>query len=972
MEKADKNQMTNSINQDKEKLKKIYDYYYESLKDKENMIFQMENHEDKLLISNGLVDQSIILSQKFSLYKLKFLFEEIVFRNYFIGVGKNSKAHEIVNCFLKKDLLLKTEKLILIVQLTDYQDYEEESLYKCRIQLNKGIKFLSEESDLICRGIENIKEKIIEFEKDILLEEILNEDEYTFYNNKNKYFSETNENEEILLSKENSNFQKFTLLDHDSDNDDSKEILKYLEKVCYILKIKKSDFNLISHESEIAQNGALTEKEEKENFLNTEFICLPNLIIENYQRTTNENIEIMLNLNVTSESDQISNEINSNLINNHTPTALVDCPKYKRFNSLKILKFLINSDELEINSYLAKYHDQLKNKIKAISLKSNSSLEYNFNNLPENIISSTLEGSLEIEDIYFLKFIKDRKYKYNTIFTSVNLEEYSDSKVKESFSGFNFIFSKSNYNNSGNTNDCEILSLIKMFKEVFSSFSILQSYLLINNSESIFNNQEFLNKISKENLDIRTILPKEEREITLCELIKDKKLSMSEKEDLYKNLISKIIIKNFSLGSAENLGNFRNNFFNNGKQNNFNNLSSNFNISFISSSLGLLGILNKFENNSYILDLYFQSLYKKIENNIYRTFEVFQKDKLNFLIKKSNKPAEEILSLAKEIFSNIFSSHFKNDINHYYSSHRRYSTIINDLLNIPIESPISICNKFPNNNIVKSSSNSISSSVELEASIILYKGIIEGEFEKFSGELIEFYSKFANEFEEFYNEKRNEINLWSKKIMIHTSGKLNCLTKKYNCLFYEMKNKLDIYYNEIIEKDMLLILSIKEKLKASGYINEYMSRYLNNIQYMMKNNLNFEEDLNFGINGFLFSSGIGFASGLITFGIGRVVTILSADALTGTALGPIGTLAGATIGAVSIIGSSVYHMYKSKSKLKDKFMEYEGKAKELKELIYDRMEEFRIFNKSEIESRINKIMSYVELSIRKSSKIESG
>lgn len=980
MEKSDKKQIMSSIILEKDKFRKIYQFYLECLKNQKDTSFQLENKEDKLLISNGLVDKSIILSQKFSLYKLKFLFERIVFRNYFIGVGRNSKVHEIANSFLKKDLLVETESIILIIQLTDNLDCVDESLYKCRIEISEGIKFFCEESDLICRGAHKIKEKIGIFEKDILLQELLEEDENIMGNNEHLNFGQDKQNEEVFINTENCNFQNFKGQYPVSDNFDCKEILKYLEKVCYIIKLNKFDFYSLTQESKIVQNEDLTD----EYFLNTEFICLPNLDIKN-NNSRREIFNSYIKSNVLSENDLTIEELkyHINFDNNYNPSTKSlnsenDIQKNRKYSSLEILDFLISKDELEINSYLSKYHDQLKNKIREISLKSNqNSLECNLIQIPENIISSTLENSLEIEDIYFLKYVKDRKYKYNTLFTCLNLEGYSESKLKNSLCGFDFIFSNTKKNSEDNyENENEISSIIKKLNNLTSYSSIIRSYLLINNSESIFNNQEFLTKLSKENLEIKTQLFKEGKKINLCDLINDKKLSFSEKETLYRNLLTKITSKNFSLGiEGTRKGNDQYNFIQNGKQIKSNNLSSNFDILFISSSTGLLGILNKYENDPKILDIYYESLYKQIENNIYKSFSEFKKEKLNFLTKKSLKPAEEIISLSNEIFSHIILSIFKSELNHYYSSHRRYSTIIDDLLNIQ-DSTISNTNEsFKNNKNLTTnipSSISISSSIEVEASIILYKRIIQEEYDKFNLELISFYSKFAIEFEQFYIEKRNEINIWTKKIVIHTSFKLNCLTEKYKNLFYEMKNRLDIYYNEITEKDMLLILLIKDKLKQHGYMNEYMSRYLNNIQYIMKNNLNFEDDIKFGINGFLISSGIGFVSGLVTFGIGRVITILSADAISGTALGPLGTLAGATIGAASIIGSSVYHMYKSKSKLKDKFNEYESKAEELKELIYDRMEEFRIFNKNEIESRINKIMSYVELSIRKSSKIEPG
>jgi hypothetical protein len=49
-----------------------------------------------------------------------------------------------------------------------------------------------------------------------------------------------------------------------------------------------------------------------------------------------------------------------------------------------------------------------------------------------------------------------------------------------------------------------------------------------------------------------------------------------------------------------------------------------------------------------------------------------------------------------------------------------------------------------------------------------------------------------------------------------------------------------------------------------------------------------------------------------------------------------------------------------------KFEELQEIADEFRNIVYDKILEFRIMNKEEMEIRLKKIISYVELSIRKS------
>lgn len=512
--------------------------------------------------------------------------------------------------------------------------------------------------------------------------------------------------------------------------------------------------------------------------------------------------------------------------------------------------------------------------------------------------------------------------------TKESLIEKIQTKTKTEFTeDLDLYFKNYIYNRKTKRN---ILILVFTPNELISNDEYLNNFI-DKNPENILKQVIFINNCENISLDFiqkLTLNNEIESEITSL-LSENNKLTIDAKEQLYQKITSHVISNKLANNSYD--------------------LTS-LNIFYSSTTYTML-------SRSHSPEKYHEQLYKKLENNIYKLFSDFKENKLQFLIKKSPKYEESFSKFESHLLNIIQISH-TTEVKHFYSCYMRYTTVINDLLNIPLDSCSSI---------------RIKDEIDLKATLILYKNLIQTEYETYLGEIVLFYSEFAKDIEDFYKEEQMKIEKWFNSIYLYTNTKLDKLMQKFQALFCELNLRLDRYYNEIIERDMKLIIQIKSKLKAAGYLNEYISRYLTSIQYSIINSfwkeVDPDEEDTKANDLLLFSGGIGLASGLITVGLTRIVSILASDAISGTIMGPIGTIAGATVGTISLLGTSMYHLLKNKKKLTQKFQQLQQNLITVLNMVYDKMYEFRLHNKGEIESRINKLISYVELSIRKSIKI---
>jgi hypothetical protein len=363
---------------------------------------------------------------------------------------------------------------------------------------------------------------------------------------------------------------------------------------------------------------------------------------------------------------------------------------------------------------------------------------------------------------------------------------------------------------------------------------------------------------------------------------------------------------------------------------------------------------------------FFQQLYHLPENNIYETFETFKEKKLNFMIKKSSYYETFYRKFEDMLFYNVCKLNQISEINYFHSSYLRYSTIINDILSIQSDVFSHITGKIQDN-------------IDLDCTLIIYKKIIDSEYDEYLDRLNSFHEDFIERFGEFLQNELNQITNYFNSIVIYTEAKTAELIHKYKHLFVEMKLKVENYINEVIELDIKLIICIKQKLSEVGYLNDFISNYLANIQYDITLKEEQMESLMFEGNDILkqfivnigVSSTLGITSGLIGFGVSRALTMISADILTGSMAGPIGTIAGAAVGTISLLGTSMYQIIKNKQRMMDVNKEYYTHIFEFKKLVIKNILDFKTLNKNELDVRLQRLFSYVEYSIKKYACINS-
>lgn len=382
----------------------------------------------------------------------------------------------------------------------------------------------------------------------------------------------------------------------------------------------------------------------------------------------------------------------------------------------------------------------------------------------------------------------------------------------------------------------------------------------------------------------------------------------------------------------------------------------NLNVNFLSSSQTLLYRIN--ERYHEYREEYFRALYlENTENTIYDTYEDYKESKLNYLIKKADIYDAQFFKFEAKI-AEFLKNLYYGEINHFYTACLRYSMIMNDLLNIQ-------ANQFKEFDI--------SDQLGLEAVIIVYKKVIEAEYEDYQSCLICFQEGFIQGFEAFTQNRIKSIDKWYDSIILPTSAKVDDLTSLFQELLDEMKVRLENFVDEVIGADVRLLIAIKDRLKETGYLNDFIVKYLSNIQSSLMCELNnydqaFKKVGNEMVLNLCMSGGIGIAGSLLGLGIGRIITAITADAITGSIAGPVGTITGATVGALSLVGSSAYHYKKYKNSLQEKYVELMILYRDYKQVLNEKLFQFLSDNKDEINKRLRSMISYIEYSLRKSFK----
>jgi len=368
-----------------------------------------------------------------------------------------------------------------------------------------------------------------------------------------------------------------------------------------------------------------------------------------------------------------------------------------------------------------------------------------------------------------------------------------------------------------------------------------------------------------------------------------------------------------------------------------------------------LNNIKKFLNKKEILTKNnSQKLYLENLDN-HTTFEEFQKYKLEYMINKSKFYYENSFKEIEKSISETSNNYSEIEIFHFYSNYERYKTIINDLLCI-----------YANVNY----NYNISNKEQMKNTLHLYNVIIKLKKSEYDWEIGGFQEDYLEGLKNFYNEKITQMEAYNNCIKIFTKKKQNQMEENFQILIQEMKIKIDNYLNEVSERNIVLILKIIEELKEKGYLNDFIANYLMNIQNLINlNNFDFEycydeiaKDLLIRLG---VSSGIAVASGAIGFGISRVLTLITADAVSGSIAGPVGTIAGTAVGLITLVGSSYKYFMDNKNSYFKRYEDLKNKTNLFFELLREKLNEFNFKNNEDISDRLKKLLSYIEFTIRK-------
>ncbi len=611
---------------------------------------------------------------------------------------------------------------------------------------------------------------------------------------------------------------------------------------------------------------------------------------------------------------------------------------------------------------------------------SNSIIETEKNLIDSNFLIKKNSTNMEIiylESLKIISFLKEvnnnlrnnTNFRKDSIFRSEN-KLNKQNIIKLNDDNKNVSKDEQKINNKNHLNSKKITDLQQRFINNFIKKFYSNIFNLADKNQKIFFyssyytliKQEFdtiLNKIeSQEN----TTLELEEENFCLLEfkdIIQQREkyvqnsLLTKNQDDMNEYLMNeKFTIDNKNINFNEDSLNIVKNSFekmNNNEENlKIRTSDSNFDIQ-LDKNLNL--------NNEIFYNKLFDKIYfKNSENQNYNNFQDFKNFKKKLLLNNCSQFNKYFEEFAKSITDLINkNNYFQSEILHFYSNYQRYSTIINDLLSV-----------YTNNHY----DYIISNKQEMEKTLHLYNVIIRLKKSEFDWEITGFKENFLEELDEYYKQKKIEMTIFKDSINIFTKSKLNQIEGKFKKIIEELKIKIDNYVNEISERNIILILNIIKELKDKGYLNEFISNYLINIQSLINlNNIDFdyyyeniakEILLRLGI-----SSGVGIACGAIGFGLSRVISVITADAISGSFAGPVGTIAGTALGLITLVGSGYKYFKENKSKFCQKFDEIENKMDLFYKILKERLEQFFSNNNKEINDRLKKLISYIEFTIGK-------
>ena len=544
----------------------------------------------------------------------------------------------------------------------------------------------------------------------------------------------------------------------------------------------------------------------------------------------------------------------------------------------------------------------------------------NFNELIEKIMGINLNLKNTYSQIIFEQFFDKNSNNLNNIYYILYESEYNSfKKINNILLETKDILDIKNYlEQNNNNNKSYIISLFNSNNKINEEDIFLKiNYIFINTLD--WNNSDyksFKNYMNEQYLSINENYLKIFN--SYIDKIFENKLNFSSDGYFarYINSRKNTLLKNLNVFISENEKKFIINDFL------YDNLNEDNNVSYKNIN---------FNNCFYINSNY------KINDN-----------------KNSNNNLEILNDLSIEIFISKIFKYLKNEINFYKNTLHNFFTLTNDNLNLSINSFFNI----PSPDFIFYYENS-------------FQNLIRNKKENFVEKKYNIKIEFHTDIENYTNEELKKIkSIFDNKYLIKEKDH-NILIDYFKNLYFEIKEKANIFIKEIDSLNLELFTDLNKILSSHGIscknFNDFIININNNVSMSqnidtLKNDENnLDEFKNFlkmtGVSGVL-----GIAGGFV---FNRVISTVGSEIAGGMIGGPPGMIVGGVIGIGSLFGQSIYHFKNNRKKIDKLFEDLKKSSNMVMEFTRKNAENLVTNNEQIIKEKIEDVEEFMKILVNR-------
>ena len=544
----------------------------------------------------------------------------------------------------------------------------------------------------------------------------------------------------------------------------------------------------------------------------------------------------------------------------------------------------------------------------------------NFNELIEKIMGINLNLKNTYSQIIFEQFFDKNSNNLNNIYYILYESEYNSFKKINNIllESKDILDIKKYLEQNNNNNKSYIISLFNSDNKINEEDIFLKiNYIFINTLD--WNNSDyksFKNYLNEQYLSINENYLKIFN--SYIDKIFENKLNFSSDGYFarYINSRKNTLLKNLNVFISENEKKFKINDFL------YDNLNEDNNVSYKNIN---------FNNCFYINSNY------KINDN-----------------KNSNNNLEILNDLSIEIFISKIFKYLKNEINFYKNTLHNFFTLTNDNLNLSINSFFNI----PSPDFIFYYENS-------------FQNLIRNKKENFVEKKYNIKIEFHTDIENYTNEELKKIkSIFDNKYLIKEKDHNN-LIDCFKNLYFEIKDKTNIFIKEIDSLNLELFTDLNKILSSHGIscknFNDFIININNNVSMSqnidtLKNDENnLDEFKNFlkmtGVSGVL-----GIAGGFV---FNRVISTVGSEIAGGMIGGPPGMIVGGVIGIGSLFGQSIYHFKNNRKKIDKLFEDLKKSSNMVMEFTRKNAENLVTNNEQIIKEKIEDVEEFMKILVNR-------